>query len=130
MTAVVNFTQIRCFKCDVLFCMPDTLYTQRLEDHRDFWCPNGHQQHFTGTREVDQQRERADAAERSRDFWRTQAQEKERALVGQRAATTRAKNKLKRVKVRVAHGVCPCCKRTFVALGRHMATKHPDYDAT
>ncbi len=28
---------------------------------------------------------------------------------------------------RVANGVCPVCKRNFVALGRHMHTKHPDF---
>ena len=28
---------------------------------------------------------------------------------------------------RVEHGVCPCCKRSFSALARHMATKHPEY---
>jgi hypothetical protein len=28
---------------------------------------------------------------------------------------------------RVNNGVCPVCNRTFVALGRHMHTKHPDF---
>lgn len=34
---------------------------------------------------------------------------------------------LTRTKKRVAHGVCPCCNRTFQQLGRHMKAKHPEY---
>ncbi len=39
------------------------------------------------------------------------------------------KGQLVKVQKRVAHGVCPCCDRTFINLQRHMATKHPDYAA-
>jgi phage/plasmid primase-like uncharacterized protein len=39
----------------------------------------------------------------------------------------REKEKAARVKKRIAHGVCPCCHRTFRALARHMKTKHPEY---
>lgn len=28
---------------------------------------------------------------------------------------------------RVGAGVCPCCKRTFQQLARHMKCKHPKY---
>lgn len=29
-------------------------------------------------------------------------------------------------KKRVRNGVCPCCRRSFTNLRRHMATKHPE----
>lgn len=32
-----------------------------------------------------------------------------------------------RLKNRAAHGVCPCCNRTFQQLARHMSAKHPDF---
>lgn len=32
-----------------------------------------------------------------------------------------------RLATRANHGVCPCCKRTFSQLARHMKTKHPDF---
>lgn len=28
---------------------------------------------------------------------------------------------------RIAAGVCPCCRRSFTDLARHMSSQHPDY---
>lgn len=36
------------------------------------------------------------------------------------------KGALNKVKKRVAHGVCPCCNRTFKQLAMHMAQMHPE----
>lgn len=41
-----------------------------------------------------------------------------------RRAEKAAKTKLKK---RIAAGVCPCCKRTFQDLARHMAGQHPEF---
>lgn len=38
-----------------------------------------------------------------------------------------AEKSLQRHKRRTAAGTCPCCKRTFQQLRRHMAAKHPGY---
>jgi hypothetical protein len=35
------------------------------------------------------------------------------------------KGALRKVKVRIGRGVCPCCNRTFENLRRHMETQHP-----
>jgi len=32
-----------------------------------------------------------------------------------------------RLKKRIACGVCPCCKRTFTNLARHISGQHPEY---
>jgi uncharacterized protein (UPF0212 family) len=45
----------------------------------------------------------------------------------ERKATRTLKTQLKKVHVRVGHGVCPCCNRSFAQLRRHMAAKHPEY---
>ena len=37
------------------------------------------------------------------------------------------KGHLTRQKKRVAHGVCPCCNRTFKQLKSHMKRMHPEY---
>ena len=37
-----------CIECGVQFCLPTNLYQQRLKDHKDFSCPNGHWQRFIG----------------------------------------------------------------------------------
>lgn len=43
------------------------------------------------------------------------------------SAKKRSDAELKRQKIRVHNGVCPCCNRTFTALGTHMTRMHPDY---
>jgi hypothetical protein len=37
-----------------------------------------------------------------------------------------AREKVERKLKRVHRGVCPCCKRTFQNIQRHMETKHPE----
>jgi hypothetical protein len=37
------------------------------------------------------------------------------------------KGALIKQKKRVGNGACPCCKRTFSALARHIKTQHPDF---
>jgi hypothetical protein len=43
-----------------------------------------------------------------------------------RASRDGMKGALNKVKKRVAHGVCPCCNRTFKQLAAHMAKMHPE----
>jgi len=59
----------------------------------------------------------------ARNRQRERAERTERRLSAQKGVTTRIKN-------RVANGVCPCCKRSFTDLRRHMETKHPKYAET
>lgn len=49
---------ITCCSCGVEFCMPTHLYEQRVKDHGWFYCPNGHQQHFTGKTEEEKKIDR------------------------------------------------------------------------
>lgn len=45
----------------------------------------------------------------------------------QRSRAIRAEESRERLKRRVKAGACPCCKRSFVALARHIANKHPEF---
>jgi len=45
----VNIEDIRpvtCATCDVLIWLPATFISKRKEDHKGFYCPNGHAMHF------------------------------------------------------------------------------------
>jgi hypothetical protein len=95
--------------------------------HRDghaqvgIYCPLGHKWVFSGEGEaarVKRQLEWAQQREGRLAAERDQAKASARA---QKGAATRARR-------RAAAAVCPCCKRSFVQLRRHMETKHPDYD--
>lgn len=111
-----------CITCGVVIGLEASLYDERVRDHVNFFCPNGHSQHFMGEtheeklkRELEVQRKFAENANKRRE-WAEQEAKKAKE------AETRAKKKLTRVK----NGVCPCCNRSFQNLKRHMATKHPE----
>lgn len=113
--------------CGIRHAVPRELQDMQQRQHRDgrpqtdIYCPLGHAYEIAGEgevarlqRELEQQRARAGRLAAARD----QAEASARAYKG---AATRARK-------RAAAAVCPCCKRSFVQLRRHMATKHPDYD--
>ena len=122
-----------CCNCGISFAMTAELY-RRCKDNpgprgRSFYCPNGHNQHYVGESETDQQRRRADRLAQQI------AQRDDRIidLIDQRDAADRrtaaAKGRITKLKKRAAAGVCPCCSRSFENLKRHMATKHPNFVA-
>ena len=116
-----------CYLCGVPFGMPSELQANRLRDRRNFWCPNGHQQHYTGQTEAQKLKLQLADKEREIDYHKGRVgNANDRADTAQRSANA-FKGHLKRTKNRVKHGVCPCCNRTFQNLAAHMGTQHPDY---
>jgi hypothetical protein len=68
------------------------------------------------------------AAEQQRTAWATErAESQARALVSAEHRLRATRGVVTKIKRRVAHGVCPCCQRTFKDLARHMEGQHPDY---
>lgn len=113
---------IECASCGVFF--GSHVLRKRRQDHHPFYCPNGHSQHFPqeNTEEF-LRRKLAESDARLADRDRSIAWERsQRETEAQRARE--AEKKLKRIKTRVAAGVCPECNRTFQQLARHMACKH------
>lgn len=119
---------IECAECGVLFAMPRALYNTAREYSAAapgkthlFYCPNGHSLRYDGR---NREQELADQVRHERERAALMAAERDQAEASARAykgAATRARR-------RAGAGVCPCCKRTFKALARHMASKHPGYD--
>jgi hypothetical protein len=120
---LTGYTVIQCCNCGVNFGMSDELYEQRRADHKSWFCPNGHGQHFTGKSEADKLREelerttarltaRLDQAKADADY------QKRLAAAAKGAAT--------KMRKRIQAGVCPCCNRHFKDLQRHMETKHTE----
>lgn len=113
--------------CGITYAIPRILNDLALEErgHGGRWvhCPHGHRWHYTGmTTEQKLQRERDNVA-----FERSQREQAEASALAQKRAATRARNERDKDRRRVAHGVCPCCKRTFKALAKHMQSQHPDF---
>jgi hypothetical protein len=115
-----------CPECGIDLAVPSNFLRVKREQGGDLFCPNGHKFHYTKT-EVQKLQEELEAEKRRTQLER-EAKERERA----RAETMQRSNaalrgQVTKIKHRVGNGVCPCCRRTFQNLMRHMKTKHPTY---
>lgn len=128
-TIETTLTTVSCCVCGTLFGIHTTLYNKLYENGRIFYCPNGHDQHFSEPLRKKYEKLKKELADERQDriWWQEEAElkaaeveDKTNQLRGNKAALTKLKK-------RVAGGVCPCCHRQFVNLRRHMETKHPDY---
>jgi hypothetical protein len=108
-----------CCACGVVFAMTEYHDTRFKETHRIFYCPNGHQQHYTAKTPAELARE--ELARCQDRLARTEAR-----AASEAAARAAAEGMVARLTKRVANGVCPCCKRSFANLKRHMASQHPE----
>lgn len=107
-----NFEEMNCGECGIVFWVPDAFYRERRGDGKGWSCPNGHSRVF-----------------RESDVARLERQLKEEKERHQRTLqrANEAEARETRLKRRVKDGTCPCCKRTFRQLARHMETKHPEF---
>lgn len=121
-TATTELVIEHCCSCGIPFAMPKDLYLRRRRDHRDFWCPHGHSQRYIVESEAEKLRGELEAVRDQRDTARKNARHFERSAIATRGHLTRLKR-------RIAHGTCPCCRRTFKQLSQHMERQHPEYVA-
>lgn len=114
------FHTVTCCNCGLQFAMADGFYKKRLEKQDSFYCPAGHGQHFTGTTEAEKLRRQLDAQTARVERAEQRASEAD----AERRRIARAHRKMRS---RVANGVCPCCNRSFENLRRHMQSEHADF---
>lgn len=105
--------------CDQHFAMSRHFYDETQRKGSTWYCPRGHPRVWKGDTTEEQLR-KAKARERHL----------EDQLGAAEADSEATRQRLIRDRHRFAHGVCPCCNRSFTALARHMKTKHPEYDPT
>lgn len=118
----VQLQSTTCPECGVEHAMPTHLLNSKRNGRGTVYCPNGHVASWEES-EADQLRK--ELARKAADL------ERMRALVAdEKMRATAAEQRLlmaNRSLARTKNGVCPCCKRSFTALRRHMATKHPEF---
>lgn len=128
MSTLATFQSIRsfevetCCNCGVEFGMPSEVNRRRHQDGGSFYCPNGHSQHYTQS-EVQKLQKQLDEAKRDAEWQRQLRDKADKSLIAQRGENTKLRK-------RIANGVCPCCKRSFSNLHRHMEQQHPDFAAS
>lgn len=123
----VKLHRVECCNCGVVFAITQDMYERRLEDGENFFCPNGHKQHYTRKEKLEDKiaelEDKLQLAKNRATYNQNQSQH--------RANQVRAyKGHLTRLKMKVADGRCPCCNTHFKDLHEHMQKEHPDYVET
>lgn len=108
-----EFITETCITCGITFAFPATRQRWLKQDHQNFYCPNGHAQHYPAKSDAEKLREQLVEKERQLGI----EQRNRLALEQQNAQLMR----------RAKNGTCPCCKRTFSNMARHMQSKHPEF---
>lgn len=126
-TAVSTIETFTCGACGVVFGMTSEFVNSRRNDHQNFYCPNGHPRYFPGENELEKTKRMLDNANKRREWAEQDAQRAKEHAEREKRSAASYKGKLRSVQARVAVGLCPCCRRNFGNLSRHMETKHPDW---
>lgn len=112
--------------CGVTYGL-DEAYKDRLRAKAaGFYCPNGHWLSWPES-DADKQRKRAEKAEKDAKFWRDRMRDEQEAAQHARNQARAEKAAKTRLKNRIAKGICPCCKRHFANVHRHITSQHPEF---
>lgn len=121
---------IECAACSIDFGIGADFMARRRKDHANFYCPNGHSNHYPGPSAEEKRLAQAERElEAARSLAQREARRRETAEREARAADYQrraAKGQLTRARKRIAAGVCPSCNRTFQNVAQHMAGQHPE----
>jgi len=116
---VIDFTMHECGGCGIPFFAPTKWLNKKMESNGSFNCPNGCNRVFVGKTEADKLKDELRAMSE-------RAIKKEEELQNKWLDALGEKNKLEKQLKKVHNGTCPCCKRSFQNLERHMQSKHPE----
>lgn len=65
----VGFLVEDCCKCGITFAMTEDYATKRKNDHKSFYCPNGHAQYYTRKSDAEKLKDQLVHCQLDRDFW-------------------------------------------------------------
>lgn len=117
------FSAMDCANCGVIWAVTADYEQRRREDHREFFCPNGHSQVFKAETATEKA---AREAKEHAAYWQDRAKGEERRLEAEKRSHAATKGQLTRTRNRALNGVCPECHRHFANVERHIHNKHPE----
>lgn len=128
MTVYETLTKISCGECGGVYAIGERFRQECYQQGKSWTCPyckcgwgySNDSENEKLKRENQQLQSRVSRLVQSVEY---QTKEAEHF----RASRNAIKGVVTKIKRRVKHGVCPCCKRTFGDLARHMTTKHPQF---
>ena len=120
-----------CCNCGTHFGMSQETYRHFRDNHKEFCCPYGHEQHYTGKSDAEKLTETEKAkrdlenklkyAEQSKSYYQEQNENHKNALRATKGVVTKLRK-------RSSAGMCQCCKRYFKNVHDHYKTKHPHFE--
>lgn len=122
-----DYHVICCWNCSGHYAVTERAYSRFSDSGKNWFCPYCGESTVVVESELTRLKKKVRQLEddyKWADYRRANAEEDAKR---ERASNAAYKGQLTKTRKRIAHGVCPCCTRTFVNLQRHMATKHPDY---
>ncbi len=115
-------TALVCGECGIEFHVPEHWRKAREDQGTTFYCPNGHPRVYCESTVTRLEREKR-TLELSLQSQVNAAQHAKLVAERERDKAIKEKRKVER---RIAHGVCPCCNKTFADVSEHMMTEHKD----
>lgn len=104
--------------------MTDEFNQARRRDGDWFYCPAGHQLHYSETEATKLQRQ-LDEARRLKEISDRRADNAFERLETERKSHASTKGQLTKTRNRIQSGHCPECHQFFGQLKRHMESEHP-----
>ena len=128
-----TFEVIECYSCGVMFAMTQEKNRHCLEDGGNFWCPNGHRQHYITSKiqklekKLEAQKRETEKQTKFKEWAQTDAKIQCSRKEHAERRVTSYKGHATRLRKRIANGKCPCCSETFQNVKAHIAKVHPLY---
>jgi hypothetical protein len=85
---------LACADCGIEFGVSKSWCDARMRDHKTFYCPDGHKQHFPGKTEAERLAEALEIERRRGDAARAQVQRTRLQLRAQKGVATRLRKRL------------------------------------
>lgn len=128
-----TYTMVVCAddRCDMTIVLDRGFVRKRKDDHRTFYCPNGHSNYWPQESDEEKLQKKVKNLEDRTRWQADQMQAARNDAAHERRRRAAAQGQLTKIKNRITNGVCPVpgCKRS--GLGKdvvaHIATVHPDY---
>lgn len=126
-TTATTYEVITCptHGCGVTLAITKAFATRRRNDGKTFYCLWGHTLSYGETREDELKRE-AVLLRQQLDQAEAEARNARLHAIAQKRSAAAYRGHLTRIRRRIAHGVCPCCRRTFKQVRQHIKNKHPE----
>lgn len=119
-TTIITLEKMECPHCAGVFALAANFIKLAKQEARGFYCP--YCKSHRGWWESEEERLRKKLDEKAREL--VSANCEKLKLRHELDETQRLKSAADRKLRRVNAGLCPCCKRNFTNLARHMKTKH------